>query len=122
MDKGFPGAFIIDPLDGTIDIKSFVRQRNILHLQTAKLTDTKPCHQCYQYSRCFSVQVKIDRLNKLLFFLPFYIFDYKKDLPQCDADEAMVNPYFAAASLPTSSMMHISAASPLRAPVLVIRQ
>ena len=54
-----------------------------------KTSYTVPIIKVQQYS--------LDELfeNKLLFFLPFYIFDYKKDLPQCDADEAMVNPYFA---------------------------
>lgn len=69
MQIGFTLFLVIDALDGFVDADGFIRQRNVLHLQAAKFTDSHPSKQCNENASSLPIQVHVDTLNKSLLLI-----------------------------------------------------
>ena len=69
MQIGFTLFLVIDALDGFVDADGFIRQRNVLHLQAAKFTDSHPSKQCNENASSLPIQVHVDALNKSLLLI-----------------------------------------------------
>ena len=69
MQIGLSLFLIIDALDGFVDANGFVRQRYVLHLQSAEFSDPYTGKQCDEYASGLPVQVHVNALNKSLLLI-----------------------------------------------------
>ena len=69
MQIGLSLFLIIDALDGFVDANGFVRQRYVLHLQSAEFSDPYTGKQCEEYASGLPVQVHVNALNKSLLLI-----------------------------------------------------
>ena len=69
MQIGFTLFLVIDALDGFVDADSFIRQRDVFHLQAAEFSDPYTGKQCDEYASGLPVQVHVDALNQSLLLI-----------------------------------------------------
>ena len=69
MQIGFTLFLVIDALDGFVNANGFIRQRYVLHLQSAEFSDPYTGKQCDEYASGLPVQVHVNALNKSLLLI-----------------------------------------------------
>ena len=66
---GLALLFVIDALDSLIDADGLIRQRNVLHLQSAEFSNAYSGKECNENASSLPVQVHVDTLNQSLLLI-----------------------------------------------------
>lgn len=69
MKIGCAFFLVVYTLDGFVDADGLVSQRDVLHLQSAKLPDPYSGKQCDEDASRLPIQIHVDTLNKSLLLI-----------------------------------------------------